>query len=241
MQLRQAPDARSAAAAAAAAPSAAAAAAAASAPLPQRLLAWLAPDDAGGTAGSALSPAAASAEALSVRHQHLATENKFLRERISMVEATVQPLLAEVSEKRALLHHAYVLCHRQLLRDPLPGEGEVCRVAASHATPEQVNQWVRSGLPGVMPRDAARSESEVADAMEAVLEDTLRLNITLNHELEALKHGAALVGAALVAEATPTPSAGADEAPTRPSRGNSVGEAVAARAGAPSTALNLYS
>ena len=62
--------------------------------LPHRLLAWLSPaDEASGGGGWRLS---ASAEAHAVRLQHLTTENNFLRERVSMVEASVQPLLEEV-------------------------------------------------------------------------------------------------------------------------------------------------
>lgn len=96
--------------------------AAGSAPLPQRLLAWLAPDSppasgallhASPAHGSHLAATAqGGAAALTVRVQHLATENRFLRERLAMVEAEMQPLLTELGEKRELLHFAYVLCHR---------------------------------------------------------------------------------------------------------------------------------
>ena len=74
--------------------------------LPQRLLSWLTPsgsDDANGSWRLS-----ASTEAYTCRLQHLTTENHFLRERIEMVEASVQPLLEEVSDKRESPH--YFLC-----------------------------------------------------------------------------------------------------------------------------------
>lgn len=43
-----------------------------------------------------------SLEGAAVRLQHLTTENTFLRERIVMVETTVQPLLEELSKYRAI-------------------------------------------------------------------------------------------------------------------------------------------
>lgn len=74
-------------------------------PLPQRLLAWLAPDDPStsddSTPAAPLGGAAGAndAAALLVRVQHLSTENRYLRERVRMVESQMQPLLSELSEK----------------------------------------------------------------------------------------------------------------------------------------------
>ena len=50
-----------------------------------------------------------------------------------------------------------------------------------------MSSWARTGLPTFGSRDASQQESEVTDAMEAVLEETLRLNIHLNTEVDKLK------------------------------------------------------
>ena len=137
------------------------------------------------TAGSLhLTGTLQDAEACIVQNRHLATENRFLRARIEMVEASVQPLLREVSEKRTLLHHAYVLCHQHLQQHQQDGS-ILIGTGASKAS-EQVNSWARGGLASFLSRDAAQQEAELADAMEAVLEDTLRLNISLHEKLDHL-------------------------------------------------------
>ena len=146
-------------------------------PLEKRLLSWLSPSDVTADATSASS----------VRLQHLATENKFLRERVAMVEAQMQPLLRELSEKRELLHQAYVLCHRALGHDVTPGSASAERVAA----------WAHTGAPGghgangdgaqVRRTSKEGGTSEVADAMEAVLEETLRLNRQLEAKMAKMR------------------------------------------------------
>jgi hypothetical protein len=78
--------------------------------------------------------AAYDPEGLRVQLRHLTTENSFLRERVAHVEATVQPLLAELSEKRALLHHAYVLAHRALPAAQQKHERALQWARAEHAS-----------------------------------------------------------------------------------------------------------
>ena len=141
--------------------------------LPQRLLSWLNPTEKSPDGSSWPAP---SAQAHAVQLQHLSTENNFLRERVAMVEASVQPLLEEVSEKRALLHHAYVLCHRAMRAS-----------VDSAASSDEVHRWVRGSMPSSVGRGEVADDTEVADAMEAVLEDTLRLNMQLSRNLDELR------------------------------------------------------
>ena len=156
------------------------------APLPLKILSKLLP------ASSA--SFVASADGHSVRLQHLTTENKFLRERVLTLEASMQQLQREFSEKRELLRHTYVLYHR-LLRDPASE-----RHAYVPASPERVDAWALKGLALFRSRDTMQQEADIADGMEAVLEDTLRLNIHLNVQVEQLKKlvtAAAAAGAEL--------------------------------------------
>ena len=161
------------------------AAGATTAALPQRLLAWLAPEDeeegsgggsaSNGSAGgsdNASMPASERVAALLVRLQHLWTENQFLRERVRMVEAEAQPLLTELSEKRELLHYAYVLCHRAQHVDAL----------GRPVPMEVVTAWARGGEQHAL-KVSDDGPVEVADAMEAVLEATLRRNRKLEIDL----------------------------------------------------------
>jgi hypothetical protein len=154
----------------------------AEAPLPLKILSKLLP----------ASPESfvASADGHSVRLQHLTTENKFLRERVLTLEASMQQLQREFSEKRELLRHTYVLYHR-LLRDPASE-----RHAYVPASPERVDAWALKGLALFRSRDTVQQEADIADGMEAVLEDTLRLNIHLNVQVEQLKKIVAAAAAA---------------------------------------------
>ena len=164
----------------------------AEAPLPLKLLSKLLP---------ASESFVASTDGHSVRLQHLTTENKFLRERVLTLEASVQQLQREFSGKRELLRHTYVLYHR-LLRDPASE-----RHAYVPASPERVDAWALKGLDLFRSRDTVQQEADIADGMEAVLEDTLRLNIHLNVQVEQLKKlvaAAAAAGAELKSEAART-------------------------------------
>jgi hypothetical protein len=154
----------------------------AEAPLPLKILSKLLP----------ASPESfvASADGHSVRLQHLTTENKFLRERVLTLEASLQQLQREFSEKRELLRHTFVLYHR-LLRDPASE-----RHAYVPASPERVDAWALKGLALFRSRDTVQQEADIADGMEAVLEDTLRLNIHLNVQVEQLKKIVAAAAAA---------------------------------------------
>lgn len=158
----------------------------AEAPLPLKILSKLLP--------ASSKSFVASADGHSVRLQHLTTENKFLRERVLTLEASMQQLQREFSEKRELLRHTYVLYHR-LLRDPASE-----RHAYVPASPERVDAWALKGLALFRSRDTVEQEADIADGMEAVLEDTLRLNIHLNVQVEQLKKlvtAAAAAGAEL--------------------------------------------
>jgi hypothetical protein len=112
----------------------------------------------------------------------LSDENAFLRERVSMVEASVQPLLLELAERRELLHSAYVLCHRALLaRDAaiasvVPPDPEHDGLRGTSM--EAVSAWARAAA-----TPPARADAGVEDAMEAVLEDSLRACRRLEAEL----------------------------------------------------------
>ena len=180
---------------------------------PERWLAWLAGGEAENlpnhTSARALDERGSSAAnvadepstALAVRLQHVVTENRFLRERIAMVEAQVQPLLAELSEKRELLHHAYVLCHRALRGTASVADGMSDFAPGGVVSSQVVTDWARGaassgdGLASTTADQLAlvgRSRkpdacSSVEDAMEAVLEDTLRLNRRLEARLELLQ------------------------------------------------------
>ena len=165
----------------------------AEAPLPLKILSKLLP--------ASSKSFVASADGHSVRLQHLTTENKFLRERVLTLEASMQQLQREFSEKRELLRHTYVLYHR-LLRDPASE-----RHAYVPASPERVDAWALKGLDLFRSRDTVQQEADIADGMEAVLEDTLRLNIHLNVQVEQLKKlvaAAAAAGAELKSEAART-------------------------------------
>jgi hypothetical protein len=153
-----------------------------------------------------------------VRVQHLSTENRFLRERLAMVEASVPPVLAELSDKRELLHHAYVRCHRalcaahdaahEIAHERASGAHGKCQAAGTEAgsalskemamlqaarvgvppaTAEVVNAWARGDRGGAKEDASSASRGgsarQVDDAMEAVLEDTLRLNRRLEGQL----------------------------------------------------------
>ena len=154
----------------------------AEAPLPLKILSKLLP--------ASSKSFVASADGHSVRLQHLTTENKFLRERVLTLEASMQQLQREFSEKRELLRHTYVLYHR-LLRDPASE-----RHAYVPASPERVDAWALKGLALFRSRDTVQQEADIADGMEAVLEDTLRLNIHLNVQVEQLKKIVAAAAAA---------------------------------------------
>jgi len=154
----------------------------AEAPLPLKIISKLLP--------ASSESFVASADGHSVRLQHLTTENKFLRERVLTLEASMQQLQREFSEKRELLRHTYVLYHR-LLRDPASE-----RHAYVPASPERVDAWALKGLALFRSRDTVQQEADIADGMEAVLEDTLRLNIHLNVQVEQLKKIVAAAAAA---------------------------------------------
>ena len=96
-----------------------------------------------------------------------------------MVEGSLQPMLTELSEKRELLHHAYVLYHRALIaRDAAITNTSPEADHLLNTSVEAVTAWARTG--GVS--DVAASPAD--DAMEAVLEETLRKNRSLEAQLE---------------------------------------------------------
>ena len=116
-----------------------------------------------------------------------AEENEHLRERVAMIEASMQPLLAELSDRRELLHHAYVLCHRAIVaRDAAIAHSMVPPAHAQFATAsvEAVTAWARSGAPPpTAPGAPPPPRPSVDEAMERVLEDALRLNRRLELQL----------------------------------------------------------
>lgn len=112
--------------------------------------------------------------ALLKRLQHLSVENTFMRERTDHLEMSVRSLTAELLDKKSLLHHVYVLHSRALgnVEEP-PADGLVA--------------WALPGLSMFLGQDARRREREVADAMEAVLEETLRANMQLQQSVAVLR------------------------------------------------------
>ena len=137
-----------------------------------------------------------------MQQTELVRENEMLRERVTMVEASVQPLLAEISQRREQLHHAYVLCHRALIaRDATIARSTLPDHDGLRATSmEAVTAWARTSVPP--PAAPAVDTPAVEDAMEAVLEDVLRQNRNLEAKLAARDE--------LLAQSSPSPRPVAD-------------------------------
>ena len=97
-----------------------------------------------------------------------------------MLEGSLHPMLTELSEKRELLHHAYVLYHRALIaRDAAITRTSPEPDQLLNTSVEAVTAWARTGKVS-----ASAAASPVEEAMEAVLEDTLRKNRWLEAQLE---------------------------------------------------------
>ena len=123
---------------------------------------------------------------------------------VVMVEASIQPLLQEIAERRELLHQAYILCHRAIRARDTSRSSPSATADADQleaVSMEAVSAWVRSESSGMpLPSTNANaasatsglggSGSAVDDAMEAVLEDTLRLNRRLEAQLHERKEKA---------------------------------------------------
>lgn len=100
----------------------------------------------------------------------------------------MQPLLTELSERREMLHHAYILCHRALVaRDAAVANSSMpsAHDQFAAASVEAVTAWARTGAPASTASGMAHSaRPSVDEAMERVLEDTLRLNRRLETQLK---------------------------------------------------------
>mmetsp|Transcript_12201 Transcript_12201/g.18396 ORF Transcript_12201/g.18396 Transcript_12201/m.18396 type:complete len:150 (+) Transcript_12201:1-450(+) len=122
---------------------------------------------------------------LRVKLQHLTTENHYLRERLMHVEGAMQPLLEECQTKRELLYHVYVL--HACSQHGMGKAYEDFTAASAEQKADWLSAWALPGLNRFRAMEDKQRETLVADAMESVLEDTLRLNKTLNLQVLQLK------------------------------------------------------
>lgn len=97
----------------------------------------------------------------------------------------MQPLLEECQQKRELLHHVYALhaCSSAGVAEAY----ERYMNASAEQNSAWLSAWALPGLSRFRAMEKSHRETLVTDAMEAVLEDTLRLNKSLNTQLVDLK------------------------------------------------------
>eukprot|EP00965_Chrysotila_dentata_P221210 6192259-Pleurochrysis_carterae.AAC.2 len=107
---------------------------------------------------------------------HLNVENTFLHERTAHLEDSMQNLLRELAEKREILRHLYILHFRESASEP--------------TTAERLSDWAAKSLVFLRSGEARQREQELGDAMELVLEETLKQNIELQRQLGITKASA---------------------------------------------------
>jgi len=92
------------------------------------------------------------------RLQHLSVENAFLRERTDHLETSVQSLSAELRDRKALLHHVYVVARRTVDPRATPAEPDVIR---------DFSDWAMPGFAAFLGDETRRRDREAWPRLRA--------------------------------------------------------------------------